>query len=67
MLMGFGIFNVVERIVDHHVLKIHHVNETVPMDQWVDWDEGFLVWGAAMMVGGWALLNAGKRETSRSP
>ena len=65
MLMGFGIFNIVEGIVDHHVLKIHHVNETVPMDQWIYWDVGFLVWGAAMLVGGWALLNAGKRETSR--
>src|SRR4051812_23433783 len=30
MLMGFGIFNVVEGIVDHHLLGIHHVNETVP-------------------------------------
>jgi uncharacterized membrane protein len=27
MLIGFGIFNLVEGIVDHHLLGIHHVNE----------------------------------------
>lgn len=64
ILMGFGIFNLVEGLVDHHILKIHHVNETVPMDQWIYWDVAFLVWGAAMLIGGWALLKAGTRETS---
>jgi uncharacterized membrane protein len=63
MLMGFGLFNVVEGIVDHHVLGLHHVNETVPREQWVYWDVGFLVWGAAMLVGGWALLRAGRRRS----
>ena len=63
MLMGFGIFNVVEGIVDHHVLGIHHVNETVPPDQWIYWDLGFLLWGAAMLVGGWLLLRTGEEET----
>lgn len=33
ILMGFGMFNLVEGIVDHHILQIHHVNETVPFDQ----------------------------------
>lgn len=30
MLLGFGIFNVVEGIIDHQILGLHHVNETVP-------------------------------------
>ena len=30
LLMGFGIFNLVEGVIDHHLLGIHHVNETVP-------------------------------------
>ena len=63
LLMGFGLFNLVEGVVDHHVLGIHHVNETVPREQWIWWDLGFLLWGAAMLVGGWLLLRAGKRET----
>lgn len=46
-LMGFGIFNVVEGMIDHHILRIHHVNETVSHDQWIYSDLGFLVWGAA--------------------
>jgi len=65
ILMGFGTFNLVEGSIDHHLLGIHHVNETVPPDQWIYWDVGFLVWGAAMLVGGWLLLQAGKRETKQ--
>jgi uncharacterized membrane protein len=61
MLMGFGIFNVVEGVVDHHLLGLHHVNETVPRGQWIYWDVGFLLWGAAMILGGWALYHSGQR------
>jgi uncharacterized membrane protein len=64
MLMGFGIFNLVEGIIDHHLLGIHHVNETVPPGQWIFWDLGFLLWGAAMLGGGWLLWRAGKRDTA---
>ncbi len=54
LLMGFGLFNLVEGIVDHHLLGIHHVNERVPRDQWIWWDLGFLIWGAVMLaVGFW--------------
>jgi uncharacterized membrane protein len=63
LLMGFGIFNLVEGVVDHHLLAIHHVNETVPREQWIYWDVGFLGWGAAMLISGWFLLRAGRRET----
>jgi uncharacterized membrane protein len=63
LLIGFGIFNLVEGIVDHHLLGIHHVNETVPRAQWVYWDLGFLARGAAMLAGGWFILEAGRRET----
>jgi uncharacterized membrane protein len=64
MLMGFGIFNLVEGLVSHHLLGIHHVNETVPREQWIYWDLGFLAWGAAMLAGGWALLGAGRRAAA---
>ena len=56
MLIGFGAFNVVEGIVDHHLLGLHHVNETVAREYWIYWDVGFLLWGAAMLVGGWIWL-----------
>lgn len=63
LLTGWGIFNVVEGIIDHHILGIHHVNETVPREQWIYWDLAFLVWGAVMLIGGWMLLRRGQDET----
>nr|WP_175585005.1 DUF2243 domain-containing protein [Phyllobacterium pellucidum] len=67
MLMGFGLFNLVEGVVDHHVLGLHHVNETVPRDQWIYWDIGFLLWGAAMLLVGFVLLRQGLREPQPGP
>ena len=55
MLIGFGAFNVIEGLINHHVLGLHHVNETVPRELWVYWDIGFLLWGAVMWLGGWQL------------
>jgi uncharacterized membrane protein len=56
LLVGFGLFNLVEGAVNHHLLGLHHVNETVPRSQWIYWDIGFLVWGAVMLAGGGLLL-----------
>ena len=66
LLMGFGAFNLVEGIMDHQILGLHHVNETAPREQWIYWDMAFLAWGAAMLAGGWLLLRAGRRETRAS-
>ena len=62
MLIGFGLFNLVEGLISHHWLGIHHVNETVPREQWVHWEVGFLVW-RAMLLGGFLLLRRGRAET----
>lgn len=64
LLMGFGIFNLVEGVIDHHLLGLHHVNETVPRDQWIWWDLGFLVWGATMLIVGWWLWRSGQQRTA---
>ncbi len=64
MLVGFGAFNVVEGIIDHHVLGIHHVNERVSIGARMYWDVGFIAWGAIMLVVGWRLLRIGKLETN---
>ena len=65
ILIGFGIFNLVEGVIDHQLLGLHHVNETVPREQWIYWDIGFLVWGAAMLVGGWWLVHSGQKQTQQ--
>jgi uncharacterized membrane protein len=64
MLIGFGSFNLAEGIVDHHILGLHHVNETVAIEQWVYWDAAFLLWGAAMLLGGWFLYRRGKLQSA---
>jgi uncharacterized membrane protein len=61
MLIGFGLFNTTEGIVDHHLLGIHHVNETVPRAQWAFWDIGFTLSGIVMMGIGCLLVIAGRR------
>jgi uncharacterized membrane protein len=59
ILLGWGIFNLVEGVVDHEIFKLHQVNETVPHEQRIFWDIGFLLWGAAMLVIGSAMTRAG--------
>jgi uncharacterized membrane protein len=64
LLLGFGAFNVVEGLVDHQFLGIHHVNETAARELWIYWDLGFLGWGAAMLIAGLYLVRLGQRETT---
>jgi uncharacterized membrane protein len=52
LLVGWGTFNLAEGMINHHLLSIHHVNETVARSQWKWWDFGFLLWGAMMLIGG---------------
>lgn len=47
MLMGFGIFNLVEGVGDHQLLGTHYVNETVPRFQRVYWEIGLFDLGCA--------------------
>lgn len=63
MLFGWGLFNVLEGIVDHHLLQIHHVR---PGPDQALYDLGFLVWGAAMLLIGWVLMRRHHAESSSS-
>ncbi len=56
LLAGWGLFNVVEGIINHQLLAIHHV---VDGDNTVVFDVAFLVAGALMVA-------AGKRLTTPS-
>jgi len=67
LLMGFGLFNLLEGLVNHHILGLHHVNETVPVAQRIYWDIGFLLWGAVMLGIGWRLKRAGRSATAAAP
>lgn len=50
---GWGLFNVVEGLIDHHIAKFHHVHPGINQ---LAWDIGFLMWGVAFMAGGAALV-----------
>ncbi|MFG1752055.1 DUF2243 domain-containing protein [Streptosporangium sandarakinum] len=68
ILFGWGLFNLVEGIIDHHVLGIHHVR-TDAYQTW--WDIGFLLLGVLLMVVGWLLQRGGPtvdlcRDTPRA-
>jgi uncharacterized membrane protein len=57
ILTGWGIFNLVEGIVDHHILGVHHVRDDVGSP--LSWDIAFLVLGALLVFGGWMLHKRG--------
>jgi uncharacterized membrane protein len=52
VLFGWGLFNLVEGLIDHQILGIHHVRSGPHQ---LGWDIGFLAFGIALMLGGWAL------------
>jgi len=64
LLAGWGGFNVVEGVVDHHVLRVHHVRDDVASP--LPWDIGFLVFGIVLTVVGVALIRTGQRTRSAS-
>lgn len=63
--MGFGLFNLVEGIIDHHVLGLHHVFEYAST-QWL-FDSAFLASGVLLLIVGWALVKAGARDEVTTP
>lgn len=62
MVVGWGVFNLVEGVVDHHLLRIHRVRPDAANP--LLWDIGFLVFGALLVAGGW-FLQRGDRTTGR--
>ncbi len=60
LLAGWGGFNLVEGLIDHHILQLHHVR---PGPDELLYDLGFLIWGAVMLLAGVILLG---RDGARS-
>jgi uncharacterized membrane protein len=53
LLAGWGAFNVVEGLIDHQLLGIHHVRDDLGAP--LGWDLGFLAFGALLVLVGRAL------------
>lgn len=64
MLVGWGSFNLVEGVIDHHILTIHHVREGVS-NQWM-YDVAFLAVGALLVIAGWLLTRSEEARLRRS-
>jgi uncharacterized membrane protein len=59
LLLGWGLFNMVEGIIDHHLLKLHNVREiTAHVDAW---NYGFLGLSVLMIIGGFTVANQEKK------
>jgi uncharacterized membrane protein len=56
ILLGWGLFNLVEGLIDHQLLGLHHVRDDLPPGPaTLGWDLGFLAWGVLMLASGWWL------------
>ena len=61
LALGWGAFNFIEGLIDHQILGLHHVH---PGEGQLAWDIGFLASGVILIAVGWALVRAGRRETT---
>jgi uncharacterized membrane protein len=63
MLAGWGIFNLLEGIIDHQILGIHHVHEG--SDE-LAWDIAFLAFGLVLVIAGRLIARTGDEPTDAS-
>ncbi len=63
LLLGWGFFNFVEGIIDHHILGIHHVVELQGLSMY---DYLFLASGVIFIIIGWSLIRTGKKLDQNS-
>lgn len=61
MLAGWGMFNLVEGVINHHLLHVHHVVERLGISIW---DYVFLGSGVLLIVGGWGIIWSDRRRSS---
>ena len=62
LLVGWGVFTLVEGIVDHHILQIHHVRDDLGGP--LSWDLGLLALGALSVLIGTALVEAAEHRAA---
>jgi uncharacterized membrane protein len=55
LLLGWGLFNFVEGLIDHELLQVHHVYQNDP-NQFLLWDLIFLASGAGLILIGFFLI-----------
>ncbi|MFE9777462.1 DUF2243 domain-containing protein [Streptomyces sp. NPDC005775] len=64
ILAGWGLFNIVEGLLDHQILGIHHVHGG---SYRIWWDMGFLLLGVILLIGGYLLQRGGRPYDPEAP
>ena len=58
-LMGWALFNIVEGVIDHQILGIHHVYEYTANP--LPWDLTFLGLSVLLLLVSWLMIQSGKK------
>jgi uncharacterized membrane protein len=66
MALGWGLFNIVEGIINHLVIGLHHVVERAVGPAELFWDLAFLASGLALMGIGIGMIRRGQRELGQT-
>lgn len=66
LLLGWGLFNLVEGVINHHLLGIHHVryvDDVMGGEPHLGWGLGFILAGGVLFIAlGWLLARGGLRR-----
>lgn len=62
LFLGWGLFNLVEGVIDHHILHLHHVVERLGVSVF---DYAFLASGVIFILGGWFTIRGVQRQLER--
>ena len=63
LIVGWGLFNLVEGLINHHILGLHHVVERLGLSIW-DW---IFLGSSAVLIGiGWVMSRDHGAVTNRS-
>jgi uncharacterized membrane protein len=60
LIAGWGLFDLVEGLIDHQLLGIHHVRDDLGGPS--GWDLAFLALGAGLVLAGWTLVSSSTHE-----
>jgi uncharacterized membrane protein len=61
LLLGAGLFDLVEGLINHQILGIHHVKPGINQ---LAWDLGFLGFGITLIAVGLIMLRLGEKENA---
>lgn len=65
--LGWGLFNFIEGIIDHHILEVHHVMQRATAQEQMKWDLLFDASGIILSLLGFFLMRQTSAPETMSP